>query len=85
MNVFVRAVSDTEGLCLWPERITYDWMASLSSTGWAWEFLRRSPEYRLAYKRYLAEPAAKPPALDWGSLRFENPKLSALEANRFGE
>ncbi|MBS0471323.1 MAG: DUF2285 domain-containing protein [Proteobacteria bacterium] len=83
MNLFVRAVFDTAGLCLWPERITYDWMASLSSTGWAWEFLRRSPRYRLAYERDLAEPAAKPSALDWGLLRFEDPKLSALEANPF--
>jgi hypothetical protein len=27
----------------------YDWMLGLSAEGWAWEFLRRNPDYRQAY------------------------------------
>lgn len=88
MNVFVRAVPETARFCVWPERVTYDWMASLSSVGWAWEFLRRCPEYRLAYERHLAEPAAtwmavQKSALRWGLLRFEDPSRSALDAEVF--
>jgi hypothetical protein len=68
--------------------MTYDWIASLSSVGWAWEFLRRCPEYRLAHERHVAEPAANPAAiqasaLHWGLLRFEDPGRSALDAEVF--
>jgi len=88
MNVVVRAVPDTASFCLWPERTTYNWMAQLSSVAWAWEFLRRSPHYRLSYARHVAEPIASPSAvqasaLRWGLLRFEDPNLSALDANAF--
>ncbi len=56
--------------------------------GWAWEFLRRCPEYRVAYERHGAHPIANPPAvqelaLHWGLLRFEDPGRSALDADVF--
>jgi hypothetical protein len=88
MNVFVRAVPETVSCSVWPERESYGWMASLSSIGWAWEFLRRCPEYRVAYERHGAHPIANPPAvqesaLHWGLLRFEDPGRSALDADVF--
>jgi hypothetical protein len=88
MDVFVRAAPEAASYNPWPERMTYDWMASLSSVGWAWEFLRRCPEYRLAYERHVADPVAistavQESALHWGLLRFEDPSRSALEADVF--
>ena len=88
MNVFVRVVPETVSCSMWPERVSYDWMASLSSVGWAWEFLRRCPEYRQAYEHHVsaaevAPTAVQESALRWGLLRFEDPGRSALDADVF--
>lgn len=88
MNLFVRTVSETVNECQWQQRASYEWMASLSSVGWAWEFLRRWPEYRQAYDRYFSDlradqAAADRSALDWGLLRFEDPCRTAHEAEVF--
>jgi len=54
------------------------WLAQLSRRGWAWEFLRRNPEYRAMY----GTGDARAPT-SWGLLHFADPSLSALNADVF--
>ena len=39
----------------WRNRSHYDYTASLSRQGWAWEFLRRNPDYRQDFDRMMRE------------------------------
>ena len=34
-----------------------DWMSKLPDVAWAWEFLRRDPDYPVVYSKYLLQPA----------------------------
>jgi hypothetical protein len=54
------------------------WLAHLSRRGWAWEFLRRNPEYRAMYNAGGGSAAA-----NWGLLHFADPSLDALTADVF--
>lgn len=57
----------------------YSWLNHLSRVGWAWEFLRRNPDYRRDYARQDDRPE---PAL-WGLKAFEDPLLDARHAAVF--
>jgi hypothetical protein len=66
-------------------RDEYDWMLGLSPEGWAWEFLRRNPDYRRDYiaslhaeNRSLTDKAAQ-----WGLLEFVDPDIDARSAAIF--
>ncbi len=88
MNLLVNAVAETAAHALWIKAGTYRWMSTLSGLGWAWEFLRRNPEYRRAFERHIAPPATDAAAvhgsaLPWGLLRFEDPDRTALDASTF--
>jgi hypothetical protein len=62
----------------WRDPEAYTWMAGLPRTAWAWEFLRRNPDYRTAHDAHITvalqsnEPEHQD-ALPWGLLRFEDP------------
>lgn len=70
----------------WRDPKNYDWMTALPRTAWAWEFLRRSPEYRKTYAAHLADmdhrniPLHRG-ALPWGLLRLEDPALDVRTAD----
>lgn len=55
------------------------WLGRLSRIGWAWEFLRRNPEYRLQY----AQQADATCLERWGLRYFEDPFLDSRKANVF--
>jgi len=73
--------------------------ASRTYTGFAWEFLRRNPDYRRAFERSRASSIAPTPldrassyirvkkpskaAQKWGLQSFANPDLSYLDAHVF--
>lgn len=73
--------------------------ASLTYAGFAWEFLRRNPNYRIAYERsrasanlphkinsggsYIRLKSASKAAEKWGLQSFANPDLDYLEAHVF--
>ena len=56
-------------------------LISLSRRGWAWEFMRRNPEYGIAYNLRLAVPSE--PATKWGLLHFVDPGLTSQNADVF--
>ena len=37
----------------WRNKAVYDYTNDLDLNGWAWEFLRRNPEYRKDWKKEL--------------------------------
>ena len=73
--------------------------APLSYAGFAWEFLRRNPNYRIAYERsrtsintphkingggsFIRLKTPSKAAAKWGLLSFANPDLDYLEAHVF--
>lgn len=62
----------------------YGWMDWLSSAGWSWEFLRRSPDYLQAYAKFCRSRAfSHSEAAAWGLRYFEDPTLDAASANVF--
>lgn len=56
------------------------WLVGLSRRGWAWEFLRRSPEYRRAFEQRDSNDCSP---VKWGLLKYEDPALDALHADVF--
>lgn len=42
--------------CGWQDPDAYGWVMDLPRLGWAWEFLRRDPEYRSAWRRSGSGP-----------------------------
>jgi hypothetical protein len=54
------------------------WLAHLSRRGWAWEFLRRHPQYQMAYSNGEVHAAST-----WGLLHLADPALNALKADVF--
>lgn len=88
MNLLVGTAPENTFDSFWPEIDTYRWMSTLSSLGWAWEFLRRNPAYMCAYNSeggrtsgVGADDTNQAPF--WGLLRFENPAVDARHANVF--
>jgi hypothetical protein len=70
----------------WRDPKNYDWMTALPRTAWAWEFLRRNPQYRKAYAAHLADTDSQGrhlhrSALPWGLLRMEDPALDVRTAD----
>jgi len=53
-------------------------LSQLSRRGWAWEFLRRNPEYKATYGNAEAHAPAR-----WGLLHLADPTLNAIEADLF--
>jgi hypothetical protein len=66
-------------------RDAYDWMLALSSEGWAWEFLRRNPDYRHDYFSNLTQSSSLSlnAATRWGLLQLADPDLDARTAEVF--
>jgi hypothetical protein len=61
-----------------------NWMDWLSTSGWSWEFLRRSPDYIAAYNAFMhADFRSESEASPWGLRYFEDPDLDAASANVF--
>ncbi len=70
---------------------------SMSASLWAWEFLRRNPEYRSDWSRlplsdrpdtdhpltFIRQKAIDHEAAKWGLLAYENPNNSASQATPF--
>ncbi len=62
----------------WRDPAAYEWMQSLDAYGFAWEFLRRNPEFvkelrflkRIARRRTLTQAETELFALRWG-VRFQ--------------
>lgn len=63
----------------------YEWMLKLSAEGWAWEFLRRNPDYRRDYYVDLDDGpgASAHNASYWGLLKFVDPDQDARSAAVF--
>ncbi|WOJ88358.1 DUF6499 domain-containing protein [Methylocapsa polymorpha] len=55
----------------WRSPAAYDYAAAMEPSGLAWEFLRRNPDYRIAYEaaQARADDGVAGPARCWG-LRF---------------
>lgn len=52
----------------------------LNRSEWAWEFLRRNPEYRKAWAGWADQAAAAREAAAWGLCAALDPALTAIEA-----
>lgn len=86
MNVVVSKAPAPAHTSDWRNPENYRWMSSLPRTAWAWEFLRRNPDYHSDYVRHVAGlTSGNEPdhvgALRWGLLRFENPANDARAAS----
>jgi hypothetical protein len=85
-KVTVRRRKGNEGLAQMVRsnnnRSAYEWLLQLSAEGWAWEFLRRNPDYRRDYVAFsqVESDLASSAALRWGLLKFEDPDIDAREA-----
>jgi hypothetical protein len=71
----------------WRDSGNYAFVGSLPSTGCAWEFLRRNPNYQKAWQAFASEshPSSEPnpePAV-FGLVRFEFPERDARSADVF--
>jgi hypothetical protein len=55
-------------------------LLTLPARGWAWELLRRNPQYRADFLANNVEDAS---ADRWGLLQFENPDKPSTEAHTF--
>ncbi len=66
---------------------SYQWMHNLPKLGWAWEFLRRDPQYRAEYcaSRKSAERSGPvvPTPEPWCLLRFADPDMDCRKADIF--
>ena len=61
----------------WRDAESYAYTRDLTPEGWAWEFLRRNPEYRAecaAHVSKCGEQAADPDAELWGLVGFSDPR-----------
>jgi hypothetical protein len=79
----------------WTNDQEYDWTDSLSRREWAWEFLRRNPEFRCDWEMSqieygisgydggtttLMSPQREPSLLKWGCLYTASPEYDARMA-----
>jgi hypothetical protein len=62
-----------------PTEGDYGWLVGLTRAGWAWEFLRRNPEYRQQYSDRSGANTAE----EWGLRYFEDPMLDARDATAY--
>lgn len=67
---------------------SHQWMHNLPKLGWAWEFLRRDPNYRAEFSasRQSTEPGSAPttPSSEaWSLLRFADPDQDCRQADVF--
>lgn len=61
----------------WRDAESYAYTRDLTPEGWAWEFLRRNPEYRAEYDAHVSkrgERAADLDAVRWGLVGFCDPR-----------
>ncbi|MGB8365202.1 MAG: DUF2285 domain-containing protein [Rhizomicrobium sp.] len=66
----------------WQNTETYRWMGSLPRTAWAWELMRRNPDYRALFSRLGPASAGEDGEL-WPLMRLEDPELDARSAAVF--
>ena len=70
----------------WRDGADYDWLVRQGRSAWAWEWLRRDPEYRRCAMKAIRSRAAgsgcdsEPDAQSWGLHRFEDPGPDARHA-----
>jgi hypothetical protein len=57
------------------------WLLGLPRRAWAWELLRRNPQYHADFAAHDAKDTAI--ASRWGLLQLENPLKSSLDADTF--
>ena len=86
MNFVISNASGPVHTADWRNPDSYRWMSSLPRTAWAWEFLRRNPDYHSDYARHAGglSSSNEPEhvgALPWGLLRFEDPLNDARDAS----
>jgi hypothetical protein len=79
-------MSDYVPLADWRDPRSYDYTRELTRDGWAWEFLRRNPAYRMSWDHFgharrRRETEAK--AAEFGLLVFEDPARAAMHAPIF--
>lgn len=82
----------------WTRDETYDYTARLADRGWAWEWLRRNPDFRAAWKdarlhygiagydgatTLLVSQSDTPRLLEWGCLYCSPPEEDARVASVF--
>ena len=61
-----------------------NWLLTLPSRAWAWELLRRNPDYITTFGKHSAqEPDSLESAGRWGLLKLEDPEKTSLEADAF--
>ena len=76
MNVIPNRVELLPPTMDWRESDSYLWVTALPRLALAWEFVRRSPAYREAYRsRDLRQPESL-----WPMVRLEDPQLDARHA-----
>lgn len=61
-----------------------NWLLTLPSRAWAWELLRRNPDYIATFGQHSVQELGPPESAGrWGLLRLEDPAKSSLEADAF--
>jgi hypothetical protein len=78
MSSFINS-PETETEAVTEESPDDAWLGGLSRIGWAWEFLRRNPEYRRQYAQQGDASCLE----RWGLRYFEDPFLDSRKANVF--
>jgi hypothetical protein len=81
-------VEFSSGLANWKDAEAYRGLLAADRSAFAWEWLRRSDDYRIAARAAIGERAvtratlddAEEAALAWGLHRFEDPRLEAAAA-----
>jgi len=80
----------------WRDASSYEYTRALTEEGWAWEFLRRNPDYARAWResgeeaaargsgkvRVLAQMAPPKEAAAWGLLTFRRPPVQRARRRR---
>ena len=71
----------------WRQAANYAFVKALPPAGCAWEFLRRNPDYRKAWRAFSSDSKSLSKenfdAAVWGLVRFESPERDARSANVF--
>ncbi len=70
----------------WHHKESYFYTSNLPRLGWAWEFVRRNPEFKTDFERARFRRSARPELAmqqRWGMLRADDPSKTALEAKVF--
>ena len=66
----------------WRDPASYDYTRDLTREGWAWEFLRRNPNYRKSWRDQV-DPAATNPT-ESGKARAAAPAIVSAAAAAWG-